>query len=248
MWLIISIKWYLSIHTWRSSTLFCGNFHRVSFSNPKIWVALSMISSTSAHNSMTRASRPCTSVAQSSFFLSTIAFWIDLSTSLFLHLTLQTLPVSFSLCACHPTLLRESSELGHWPRAACISSPNHQSFSCPHARHFDAVFRSLFAAAKTPEIQEKEKKEGCAFSQSQFGIPPGWPRDPGWVNSQWKFSSPESDPAQVSSQWPPWDEEYPSGASPQLHLLSADTASHLSSQSKCRDLISPGPLWNLGAL
>ena len=55
--------------------------------------------------------------------------------------------------------------------AACISSIG--SFSCPRARHFDAVFRSLFTAAKTPEIQEKEKKEGCPISQSQFGIPPG---------------------------------------------------------------------------
>ena len=29
------------------------------------------------------------------------------------------------------------------------------------------------SGAKMPEIQEKEKKEGCAISQSQFGIPPG---------------------------------------------------------------------------
>ena len=38
------------------------------------------------------------------------------------------------------------------------------------------------------------------------------------------------------------NEEYPSEASSQLHLLSSVTASHPSSQSKFRTHISPGPL------
>ena len=110
----------------------------------------------------------------------------------------------FEDLTCHPTLLRESCELGHWLRAACISSPNRWSFSCPHARHFDAVFRSLFAAAKTPEVQEKEKKEGCAFSQSQFSIPPGWPRDPDWAIMIIQLAGERPSPGQQPMTSPRW--------------------------------------------
>ena len=51
------------------------------------------------------------------------------------------------------------------PRAACITSAIKRSFSCPHARHFDATFRSSFQAAKTPEVTKEEKEEGCMLSQ-----------------------------------------------------------------------------------
>ena len=50
-------------------------------------------------------------------------------------------------------------------------SPNRGSFSCPHIRHFDAVFRSFFSAPKTPAIKEKKKEEGCSRSQSKIQHP-----------------------------------------------------------------------------
>ena len=96
------------------------------------------------------------------------------------------------------------------------------------------------ASSQPPRRQKsrrrRRRKAACAANQNSasrqadLATPAAWSANRN--SAHWRATQPRSAAT----------EEYLSGASPQLHLISPDTASHPNGQSEFRICISPGPL------